>query len=374
MPFVQTLGTQFVLHDRQFCFAGANSYYLSYKSNAMVDAALGAAQALGLTVIRTWGFLDMGSLNGSVPSIQPAGSKEGVYFHYWDSSSDAPAYNDGPTGLEHLDYVLHAARQRGLKVILPLVNNWQDFGGVDQYAAWYGLNSHQDFFTDSRPRQAYKDWAWHLLNRTNIYNGLSFKSDDTILAWELGNELRCPGNPAAFLDWVGEMSAYLKENDPNHLVGVGDEGFLRRAGSPDWTYDGSQGADFEAFLGVATIDFGSFHLYPETWGKGSDIGDYWINDHIDCCARANKPALLAEYGLKDKAARNGVYQDWLDVIFNRAGACDLVWMLAAEQDDGSLYPDFDGFTVYRSSVPEAIISHAARMTARSSTPALGAHG
>jgi len=372
MPFVQALGTQFVLDNQPFYFAGANNYYLSYKSNFVVDAVLDAALAIGLKVIRTWAFLDMGSLDGSVPSINPPGPKEGVYFQYWDPASGAPAYNDGPTGLEHLDYVLDAARQRGLKLILPLVNNWQDFGGVDQYAVWYGLNSHQDFYADSRSRQAYKEWASHLLSRTNVYNGLPIKKDDTIMAWELGNELRCPGNSSALLDWIGEMSSFLKANDPNHIVGVGDEGFLRRAGSPDWTYDGSQGADFEAFLGLADIDFGSFHLYPETWGKAGDFGDYWIRDHIDCCLRANKPALLEEYGLRDQAARETVYQRWLDAIFNQGGAADLFWMLASTQDDGSLYPDFDGFTLYADSVPEAILAHAARMTARNAASASAA--
>ena len=42
MSFAQTPGTQLVLDDRPFHFAGANTYYLSYKSNVMVDAALDA--------------------------------------------------------------------------------------------------------------------------------------------------------------------------------------------------------------------------------------------------------------------------------------------------------------------------------------------
>src|SRR5690242_15408759 len=94
MAFVRTLGTQFRLDDRAFYFAGANNYYLAYKSNFMVDALLDSALALGLNVIRTWGFLDMGSLDGSVPSIQAPGPKEGIYFHYWDPVAGAPAYND----------------------------------------------------------------------------------------------------------------------------------------------------------------------------------------------------------------------------------------------------------------------------------------
>ena len=145
MAFVQARSTQFTLSDQPFYVAGTNNYYLPYKSNLMVNAVLDAAQGLGLKVIRTWGFLDIGSLDGSVLSIKPPGPKEGVYFHYWDPQTAQPAFNDGPAGLEHLDYVVYAAAQRGLRLILPLVNNWQDFGGMDQYVTWYGLNSHQDF-------------------------------------------------------------------------------------------------------------------------------------------------------------------------------------------------------------------------------------
>ena len=38
------------------------------------------------------------SLDGSVPSIDGDGTKEGVYFQYWDTKTNKPAYNDGPDG------------------------------------------------------------------------------------------------------------------------------------------------------------------------------------------------------------------------------------------------------------------------------------
>ena len=357
MPIIQARGTQFTNGDEAYSFAGANTYYLIYKSKFMVDAALDAAQAIGLRVIRTWAFLDIASLDGSVPP----GPKEGVYFQYWDPQLAAPAYNDGPTGLERLDYAIYAAGQRGLKMILPLVNNWKDFGGIDQYAAWFGLASHNDFFSHPNARQAYRNWVSHLLNRVNTYSNVAYRDDETILAWELTNEARCNGDPATLLNWVAEMSAHVKQVDPNHLVTVGDEGFFRRDGSPDWVYDGSQGADFEAFLAVPTIDFGSFHLYPDTWGKAADFGSYWIDDHLAAGSRAGKPVVLAEYGSKDQSTRNDVYQGWLDQILNQGGAGDLFWMLADQQDDGTPYPDFDGFTLYSSTIPPSIRTHAAQM-------------
>jgi mannan endo-1,4-beta-mannosidase len=364
MAFIESRGTQFTLGGKSFYFAGSNTYYLTYKSQFMVDSALDAAKSLGLRVIRTWGFLDMGSLDGSVTSVIPPGPREGVYFQYWDPETSAPAYNDGPTGLERLDYAVSAAGQRGLKVILPLVNNWKDFGGIDQYVAWYGLTSHNDFYTDSNARQAYKNWVLHLLNRTNIHTGLRYRDDSTIMAWELANEPISLGDRPSLLNWVAEMSAFVKQTDPNHLVAVGDEGFFNRSFSPDWTYDGSQGVDFEAFLGVPTIDFGTFHLYPDHFGKSLDFASYWIDDHLAAGSRAGKPVILAEYGLQDPAIREDAYQSWLDRIYAQAGAGDLFWMLAAEQDDLSPYPDFDQYTLYSTSAPASIRTHAAQMAAR----------
>src|SRR6188768_421842 len=97
----------FELEGKPFCFAGSNNYYPIFKPQPVVDDLFLAAKALDMRVMRVWGMLDRGSLDGSVPNSDPdGGDKEGVYFQYWDPLAKAPAYNDGPQGLERLDYVL----------------------------------------------------------------------------------------------------------------------------------------------------------------------------------------------------------------------------------------------------------------------------
>jgi mannan endo-1,4-beta-mannosidase len=199
-----------------------------------------------------------------------------------------------------------------------------------------------------------------------------YREDPAILAWELTNEARCELGCGVLTTWTAEMAAYLKSVDPNHLVGLGDEGFFQRSGSPDWTYNGSTGCDFEALLGIPEIDFGTFHLYPETWGARRDFGRYWIQDHIDAGARAGKPVVMEEYGWKDKSTRNDVYAEWLDAMYLGGGAGDLFWMLAAAQDDGTRYPDFDGFTIYADDVPQAVEAHVARVNYNNSVAAAAA--
>ncbi len=367
-PFVTRNGNSFILNGAKFAYSGTNNYYLIYKSKKMVDDVMNSAQQMNLKVIRTWGFLDTGLLNGAQSVDSP---KDGVYFQYWNPATASPAYNDGANGLERLDYVVYAAKQKGLKLIIPFVNNWREFGGIDQYVTWYGLSYHDDFYRDARTRQAYKNWVSHLLNRKNIYTGVLYKDEPTIMAWELANEPRCKGsgnkptssncNTTTLLNWVKEMSSFVKQNAPKQLVGVGDEGFFARQSS-DWMYNGSEGVDFDAFIRVPTIDFGTFHLYPDAWGRSYDWGNQWITEHLTAGTQAGKPVILEEFGAKDQTNRSSIYQKWLDTVCKNQGAGDNVWMLAAKQDDGNLYPDYDGFTIYfPSAIATVITTHANRM-------------
>lgn len=134
--FVKQAGPSFRLHGREFKFAGTNNYYLMYSSRTMTDAVLDKAATNGFNVVRTWGWYDRGLADGS-QSI--SGTEHGVYFQYWDPTTQHPAYNDGADGLQRLDYVVAAARERGLRLIIPLTNNWGDFGGMDQYVRYREL-------------------------------------------------------------------------------------------------------------------------------------------------------------------------------------------------------------------------------------------
>jgi mannan endo-1,4-beta-mannosidase len=349
--FVKQSGPELRLHGQIFRFAGSNNYYPMYKSNFMVDDVLDTATAQGFRVMRVWGSLDIGNQDGS-NSIR--GKADGVYFQYWDGS--APAYNDGDDGIKHLDYVIAKAGQLGLRLVIPFVNNWNDFGGMDQYVRWAGGQYHDQFYTDPVIRQWYKNWIAHLLNRVNTYNGVAYKNDPTIMTWELGNEPRClsagayPRSPncttQTLIAWADEMSTYIKSIDNKHLVSVGDEGFYCLPNATHWTENCGEGVDTLAFTALENIDVMSFHLYPDYWGTDVSWGTQWIQRHFRDARALDKPAMLGEFGLLDKSKRNPNYQKWTDAVFTSGGAGALYWILSGKQDDGSLYPDYDGFTVY----------------------------
>ena len=277
------VGGSFMLDGKPFCFLGTNNYYVTFKSKKMTDDVLESAKAMGLKVIRVWGYIDKGKADGS-GSVDGTGDKEGVYFQYWDAAKNRPAYNDGPTGLEHLDYVLDKAQKLDLKVMVVLTNNWRDFGGMDQYLTWFGLKQHHLFYTDKTVGGAFKDWAAHLASHKNAVNGVVYRDDPTIFGWELANEPRCTSGrdfddrSGCKVDsttaWADEMSTYIKSIDKNHLVSVGDEGFFAKGGG--YGYDGSDGVDHAALLALPHIDFGTYHLYPDSWGQGIRWGNKWI--------------------------------------------------------------------------------------------------
>ena len=128
--FVGRKGSNFTLKDDVFYFAGTNNYYLHYNSHFMIDDVLKNAVAMGLPVIRMWGFLDGSSANGFVMQPTP-----GVYPE---------------AGYERFDYTVWKASQLGLKLVVALTNNWNNFGGMQQYVTWFGGTDHDEFSRMSR--------------------------------------------------------------------------------------------------------------------------------------------------------------------------------------------------------------------------------
>jgi mannan endo-1,4-beta-mannosidase len=357
LNFVRASGTALSLGSQPFRVAGANNYYLGFASDLMVQSALELATQMGLNTLRTWAFLDCGA---GTTGIVPANAKDGTYFQYQNSTTGQPDFNDGPNGLERLDRTISFAEQAGIRLILPLINYWDDFGGVNQYLQWFGVTGRDQFYRHPEVKNAYRNYVEHLLLRVNTRTGRQYRNEPAILAWELANEPRCvnpAGEPLAdgmdtLLGWVDEMSSYLRSLDSNHLIGVGDEGYFRHSFAfGNDLYNGSFGVDCERLLNIPTIDFGTCHLYPDFSPAESptEFGARWIREHIEAGQRANKPMLIEEYGLKSdsgNAAREATFQTWLAQVVASQGAGAMVWMIAGENNDGQRYPDYDHYTVY----------------------------
>ena len=61
-----------------------------------------------------------------------------------------------------LDFVISEAKKHGIKLVLSLVNNYENFGGKKQYVNWarsqgQSVSSDDDFFTNSLIKDFYKN-------------------------------------------------------------------------------------------------------------------------------------------------------------------------------------------------------------------------
>jgi mannan endo-1,4-beta-mannosidase len=140
------------------------------------------------------------------------------------------------------------------KLVINFVNNWSDYGGMPLYNTYYGTTK-ATWYTTAAVQAQYKACISAVVSR--------YMTSTAVFAWELANEARCNGRATSVItNWATSISAYIKSLDPNHLVTLGDEGFMNGGGDGSYPYTPSEGVDFVANLKVPDLDYGIFHLYP----------------------------------------------------------------------------------------------------------------
>ena len=80
-----------------------------------------------------------------------------------------------------MDYVIHQASLRGIRLLIAFGNYWQHYGGVDTYNRWSyragrgecdgDFACRDEFFSDPYARQLYKNHINAFVNRRNVFNG-----------------------------------------------------------------------------------------------------------------------------------------------------------------------------------------------------------
>ncbi|XP_057722719.1 mannan endo-1,4-beta-mannosidase 7-like [Arachis stenosperma] len=293
--FVKARGIQLVLNGNPYYANGFNAYWLMFEASEpsqrnKVSSAFQDASSLGLNIARTWAFSD----GGNKPLQYSPGS-----------------YNEDM--FQGLDFVISEAKKYGMKLVLSLVNNYEDMGGKKQYVEWgrsqgQSINSEDDFYTNPVVKGYYKNHIKSVLTRGNSITGIAYKDDPTIMAWELMNEIRCNSDQSGktVQGWIEEMASYVKSIDGNHLLEAGLEGFYGQS-KQETNPSFQAGTDFIANNQIPEIDFATVHSYPDQWLSGSSYEDqisflsHWLNEHIqDAQNTLHKPVLFAEFGISTK--------------------------------------------------------------------------
>jgi mannan endo-1,4-beta-mannosidase len=85
--------------------------------------------------------------------------------------------------LQRLNYVVRAAERRGIKLIIPFVNYWNDYSSMQAYTqAFSSVNT--GWYTNAAAQAQYRCFIAAVVNR--------YRTSKAILAWELANEPRYP--------------------------------------------------------------------------------------------------------------------------------------------------------------------------------------
>eukprot|EP01025_Chloroclados_australasicus_P034335 TRINITY_DN3510_c0_g1_i7.p1 TRINITY_DN3510_c0_g1~~TRINITY_DN3510_c0_g1_i7.p1 ORF type:complete len:557 (-),score=63.76 TRINITY_DN3510_c0_g1_i7:87-1757(-) len=210
--------------------------------------------------------------------------------------------------LQGLDLILDEAARRDMKVILTFGDNWRpDFPDTIQYYVNQSETAvdRDDFWFDDNAKQLYKNHITFMTNRVNTFNDRAYKDDPTIFAWNIINEPRCSRDECikgtALADWLDEMAAHIKQEDPNHMITVGEEGFYSEQGCDsglnpgDWAGTSGQNSPVDHFS--QHIDFISSHVWPDNWDRLDwEFMQSWIEGKQAEAQALNKPLLLEEFG------------------------------------------------------------------------------
>jgi mannan endo-1,4-beta-mannosidase len=215
--FVRRNGTRLTLAGKDFRYSGSNIEWLGieaygpddaqgprYPSHAEVDDVLDTAAMMGARVVRSQ---TMGDSVGCDLCLEPSA---GVF---------------NPAAFKTVDYAIKAAHDRGIRLIITLVGDCANCvaGGEGEYVAWKGRKNPSEFFTDPAVISAFEGHIAALLNHKNVYTGIAYKDDPTILAWEDCNVCglmalsQFAHDPEPYLQWINTIGNFVKSIDKNHL-------------------------------------------------------------------------------------------------------------------------------------------------------------
>jgi mannan endo-1,4-beta-mannosidase len=209
-----------------------------------------------------------------------------------------------------LDRVLEVANRVGIRVIIPMVDNWKWWGGVEQYAEYRGKPA-EAFWTDPEIIEDFKKTVSFVINRRNSYTGTLYKDDKAVLAWETGNEIYNP------YSWTKQIAAHIKSLDSKHLIW-------------DGLYIGNREIQSEA-LADPNIDIVSSHHYPGP-NKGSDE----IVADIKRFRReigTKKVYIVGEFGF---IPPDGI-EKVLNTVISEGVTGAMIWSLRFRNRDGGFY-------------------------------------
>ena len=306
--FLTRDGSALLSDGAQYRFAGVNTYWLGLDENTgsvaypthfrVTDALTTIAGVVPGATIRAH---TLGISTGNARSFEPS---LGVF---------------NSSALDSADWAIAEAERLGLRIIVPLTDNWRYYhGGKHDFTTWCGDSDETHFYTLGCAIAAFKDYIAARLSHVNPYTQRTAVDEPAIAMWETGNEIA--NAPAA---WTEDIAAYIKSLDKNHLVMDGNN-----------LETGSQ-----SYLGqVPSVDVFTQHFYPPNAAK--------LEQQAAAVAAVDRAYIVGEYGWVSGGGTltyNASTLACLNTV-NCSGTC--VWSLFPHADSFGFVQHNDGFTFH----------------------------
>ena len=301
-------GTQFFKGDKPYAYIGTNFWYGSLLASKKVGDRK-----------RLLRELDLMQKNG-IDNLRILVGGDGGKYDY--TVRPALQYEQGKYDqdlLDGLDFLVSEMGKRKMYAVLYLTNNWEWSGGMSQYLEWNGKGpipvpaippntwpqymSYTEKFHSCEPcMEALNNHVKFIMTRTNAYTKRKYTEDNTIMAWQVGNEPRLftVENEAKFTAWLNNIVDLMDSLDKNHLISTGSEGL---------NSSNDKIEIFERTHQNPNIDYLTMHIWPKNWNwfKADDAektlpttlknaGKY-IDAHIQVAQNLKRPIIIEEFGL-----------------------------------------------------------------------------
>jgi Cellulase (glycosyl hydrolase family 5) len=315
--YVTRSGDTLLLKGDPFRFSGTNIFWggldddgrtgFNYPTTFRVDSALQTMVDMGETVVR----------------CQTCGISTGTPF-----SVEPSLGGFSQTALRHIDYFIAQAQRYGIKVVVPLTDNYGYYlGSYCDYTNWLHLSSPSScpsaravsaFYDNPRAIAAFEKYISVLLNHVNHYTGVRNKDNPAIMAWETGNEMPYgAGGQAELSRWTAKITAFIRSQDENHLI-----------------MDGSAYLDPDD-LKLPDVDIIDMHYYP--------LNTQYLNEDANQTATAGKAMVVGEYAWNDAPQLEAFLTD----IQQTPGiAGDMYWDLQPQNDFFGYVEHYDGYQLH----------------------------
>ena len=305
--FITRSGDKLMEGDKQYRFISVNIPNLHLVEDNMAFEAT-----------NEWRFPDEFEITDALSSVKQMGGRAARMYVLSICRKEGPnpipchvkkpgEFNED--AFRALDKVLEVANRVGVRVIIPLVDNWKWWGGAEQYAEYRDKHA-ADFWTDPEIIADFKKTIAYTSTGATPTPARSTKTTKRFWPGKQATKSTVPT-----LDQ--RDCCLLKSIDTNHLVW---DGF----------YIGNKEIQPEA-LADPNIDIVSSHHYPGQNTAGLEMAEDIKRFHEQIAGK--KVYVVGEFGFIPVAGIEKV----LDTVINNGVSGAMIWSLRYHNRDGGFY-------------------------------------